>query len=345
MKIIFRVDADSKKGVGHLMRCLALGQSLFNSNCDVIFAVRPNTKKICLTRQDWVGRIKVIPDSVALDQEVQWLADVVLSEAVDVLCLDGYQFDHQYRQSLFNIPCKHICFDDQNQFIDLPTHLVINGARNASELGYQKSAPQAVHCIGDKFRILRQEFIHEPEVPWSKKSNLTLVFGGSDPANVTLPLLEGLDLIEFKGNITVVTGPAYPNLQKLHKFLATTDLIVEHQHDCQQIARIFSQSKLTITAAGGSQFEVMVCGSPAILVVVADNQLNATRQAAQEGWCEMLDVRTGIPAINTAKRIKQLWDKNENLKIMGQRALLLADKNGAARVVRALIALISEQKQ
>ena len=48
---------------------------------------------------------------------------------------------------------------------------------------------------------------------------------------------------------------------------------------------------LTVSAAGSSQFELACAGSPAILLVVADNQLDASLQAVQQGWCDVIDMR------------------------------------------------------
>lgn len=321
------------------MRCLALAQAMSGRGAEVIFAVRNSTAKICLRRNDWVGIINLIPEDIHISQEAKWLANLVTSETADFLCIDGYQFDKTYRQAIYEINCKHLCFDDLNELHELPTDLLINGASNASSLNYQSSAPDAMHCLGDKYRVLRQEFVTTPNVTFQLRQKLTLVFGGSDPSNITLPLLKALEVLGFGDKISVVTGAAYSCLSSMQKFISQTQLDIEHLHDCQQMAELFMQSRLTVSAAGGSQFEVMACASPAILVVVADNQINATEQAVSQHWCEMFDARNGFDHEGCAMRINQLWQQQQMLEEMSVKANLLADCLGAERVIDAITRL------
>ena len=84
------------------------------------------------------------------------------------------------------------CFDDANLTENLHCDLVINGASKQVKEVYGKTAPEAVHCVGPEYRVLRQEFTELPELSFEQRGSLTLVMGGSDPANLTLPLLNKL---------------------------------------------------------------------------------------------------------------------------------------------------------
>jgi UDP-2,4-diacetamido-2,4,6-trideoxy-beta-L-altropyranose hydrolase len=336
MKILFRVDANKQIGVGHLMRCLALAQALAQQNIKSAFAVTAETAEIARKRLDWVGDLYLIKSGLPVQQEVSQISEFVSSLDCSAIILDGYHFDQFYRQSLRNLPCKHICFDDNNNYSQLYTDLVINGASNAQQLNYQQTAEDAVLCIGEDYRILRQEFVNNQDIPWQQRQYLTVIMGGSDPLNMTLPLLHALIKKRFTGPLKVITGAAYVYSEKIFELIQNCQLPIEYEQDCQHVAEVFRRSKLCVSAAGGSQFEIMVCASPAVLLVVADNQLLATESAVKQGWCDMVDVREGCDFDALATRVIDLWNTPEQLQNWSQTAKSLSKVDGAVKVVSAI---------
>ncbi|MFT4940871.1 MAG: UDP-2,4-diacetamido-2,4,6-trideoxy-beta-L-altropyranose hydrolase [Paraglaciecola sp.] len=344
MKVLFRVDASPTIGMGHLMRCLALAQTLEKSAVQTFFAVSESALSLCKNRDDWVGEILVVPKDIEFSEEALWLDSVISEHKIDALVLDGYQFTKSYRQSLLSFPCCKILFDDNNNSGSLHCDLVINGAENAPLLGYQHSAPNALYCLGSHYRILRQEFIDTAANNWENRHLLTICMGGSDPKKLTLPLLEALHKEDFKAQICVITGGAYQELSKLKSFIAKSHMSLEHIHNCQNMADIFRQSRFVVSAAGGSQFELLACQTPGLLLVVADNQLNATQQASQQGWCAMVDAREMLDFDLLGKQIHEQWHDEEKLKSMYLEAKQYKDVEGSQRVVEAIITLVKKQR-
>jgi UDP-2,4-diacetamido-2,4,6-trideoxy-beta-L-altropyranose hydrolase len=340
MNILFRVDAGSSIGMGHLMRCLALGQALNKVNVQPFFAVDETTLALCESRRDWCGEILLVPDHSDAAAEAAYLEFILLDKQIDALVLDGYQFTQTYRHGLSKLHCPIILFDDNNDTGELYADMVINGAENAPSLGYQQTAPAAHYCLGAKYRVLRQEFIHQASNRWQDRQLLTLCMGGSDPKQLSLPLLKALEEQVFDSPICLITGDAYPELVKLQSFLKHSPMTVQHIHNCQHMASRFGQSRLVVSAAGGTQFELAACKSPSILLVVADNQVNATLQASQQGWCEIFDLRSEVNFKLLAKQITELWNNEQSLITMHQQAQEHGEVEGAERVVRAIITLL-----
>jgi UDP-2,4-diacetamido-2,4,6-trideoxy-beta-L-altropyranose hydrolase len=343
VNVLFRVDASPVIGTGHLMRCLALAQALEKSSVHTFFAVYESSLALCQSRNDWVGQLLVVPENLDVSKEALWLESVVRDHRVDALVLDGYQFNQAYRQTISNLSCANILFDDNNNSGSLHSNMVINGAENASFLGYNQTAPKAFYCVGSEYRILRQEFTHGRQSNWEQRDLLSICMGGSDPNNLLLPLLVELQAQSFDAPICVITGSAYQQLDKLQTFIEAGDLKFEHIHNCQNMADIFKQSKLVISAAGGTQFELLACQTPSLLLVVADNQLNATEHASQQGWCVTADARAAVDFNLLARQISEMWVREERLKIMCSAAKQHNSVEGAQRVVEAISELVKIQ--
>jgi UDP-2,4-diacetamido-2,4,6-trideoxy-beta-L-altropyranose hydrolase len=338
MRVAFRVEGEPNIGLGHVMRCMALAQSLVKSGHVVFFFMSQRSQYFCRNRADWVGKILLIPD-INKSIEPQWLCRQCIELSADWMVLDGYQFDQAYRQSLQNNAYKLAVFNDMNNSGTLYADMVINGALNASLYSYQQTAPKALLASGQEYRVLRQEFLQLRNKNWPDRNSLTLMFGGSDPKNLTIKVLQSLCKVNVSMPITIITGSAYDGLNELADVIKNCELDITHLHDCQNMATVLVNTKLALSAAGGSQFELLACATPSILVVVAKNQHSATQDAAEQGWCQVVN-SDDSNADEWVLQCLSLWQQPEVLRTMHQKALLYPAVDGAKNIV----AMMSEHK-
>ncbi|WP_166424997.1 UDP-2,4-diacetamido-2,4,6-trideoxy-beta-L-altropyranose hydrolase [Paraglaciecola sp. 20A4] len=351
--IIFRVDAGSELGLGHLMRCLALAQGLEAQGVRVLFAVSQNSLLHCQSRSDWVGEIHPVA-GISLYDEHHELQQLCVKEKADWLILDGYQFDFSYRKSLYLGACKLAMFDDgqllEADIEDSQLAMIINWASGAQELAYKALSPNAQRCTGGTFRVLRQEFYQVAPLTFDKRNRLIIMFGGSDPNQLTQPLLKHFNDSFIRLPITIITGSGYQYLDSLNDAIKQSHLSIEHFHDCQQVASLFQEARLVVSAAGASQFELLHCAAPSILVVTAKNQQFASAQASKKGWCLVSDQSTlqamGGDELDTnvkeqllsqiVQKTMALWHQPEQLKKMHSNALSARQQNGFTHIYAGL---------
>jgi UDP-2,4-diacetamido-2,4,6-trideoxy-beta-L-altropyranose hydrolase len=338
MRVVIRVEGELSIGLGHVMRCMALAHSLIKSGHEVLFIMSQTSQQYCQNRTDWLGKILQLPD-IDKSTESQWLYEQCIGLSADWLVLDGYQFDQTYRHILQSTEFKLAVFDDINNSGSLYADMVINGALNAGLHNYHLTAPNALLAIGKDYQVLRQEFLQLTNKTWSDRKTLTLMFGGSDPKNLTLKVLQSLSEFHVSMSITIITGAAYNGLNELTELIKNSGLNITHLHDCQNMAAVLANTKLALSAAGGSQFELLACATPAILVVVADNQKYASQDAVNQGWCQVID-SDDLDAHELVKQCLSLWQQPELLCSMHQKALLYPAIDGAKNIV----ALMSKQK-
>jgi len=346
MRVVFRVEGEPNIGLGHIMRCMALAQSLVKHGHVVFFFMSQRSQHFCHNRTDWQGKILAIPETIVdIDKnaEPEWLTKQCSELRADWLVVDGYQFDMVYRQSLQSNVFKLAIFDDMNNSGALYADMVINGALNAALHRYQLTAPKASLAIGQGYQVLRQEFLQLTNKKWADRNSLTLMFGGSDPNNLTLLALQSLQNVNaaepVNMPITVITGAAYGRLHDLADLINSSGLDITHLHDCQHMAAVLVTTKLALSAAGGSQFELLACATPSILVVVAENQKLASQDAENQGWCQVVN-NDDLSVDELVMYCLSLWQQPNLLLTMHQKALLYPAVDGAKNIV----ALMSEQK-
>lgn len=336
MYCAFIVRASAQIGMGHLMRCMALAQALLKKGHTATFLLDQETQVLANSQQDWCGDIVYSDYDDAVDEQISCFCEKQ-TLVLDWIIIDGYNFDRDFCFAWQNKGFKVALIDDDIHQSPYAADLLINPSteKTITDDGIPILA-------GSQYRMLRREFVTARQLPQSQRHFLTLSFGGSDPANITIPLLSILDKLRIKAPIRVVTGQAYPHLPELTAILGRCSMDVEHVHAAQNMAEVWSETKLAVSAAGGSQFELAVCAIPSVLVVVADNQLQASQRAAHEGWCLVADLsatqQRNSELTNLGNRIVQLWNDDELLVSMHKSILGQYDALGSERIVDSLVA-------
>lgn len=333
-ELLFIADVSHKSGIGHLMRCLALAQAAQQRGLESVFFVSRYGQDVALSRHDWCGRL--VPVDINSDRTIAALRGRIASQHCVGLVVDGYYFEHQFIAELSKLPIPLLMLDDIKTAACEYADIIVNPAAPQWLQDYREINSRAQLCLGARYRLLRREFMQVPILPISKRQSLTINFGGSDPMCLTLPVLkiltQHLPNIPFR----VVTGPGYSQLDSLRDFIALSGAFIQHIHNCQDMVDLWTHSRLTVAAAGGVQFELCACQCPSVLIVVADNQYQATKKASEQGWCEILDARSGFDETSFIKTVSALWNNDVKLADMQVNAEKWSYVSGADNVLDAL---------
>jgi UDP-2,4-diacetamido-2,4,6-trideoxy-beta-L-altropyranose hydrolase len=316
------------------MRCLALAQAGDANGIESFFVLSSEGIEFTRTRHDWVGRVVVRKGN---DTEVaaQILALVDSCHAAAIV-LDGYGFSVEFARELKQSKAQLVYLDDTQAELAKYADIIVNPAGEGVSQWYQQQNPQAKVLVGQEYRLLRREFKATLPLPLAQRHTLTINMGGSDPLGLTLPVLQILTKAMPDTLMRVVTGVGYTDIDALDNFIAQSHVPIQHVHNCQDMADIWTHSRLTIGAAGGSQFELVACYTPTILLIVADNQVIASEAAEQQGWCEVLDCRKGLDRQALAKLTLALWHNPQRLEAMHQAAKPFAYIDGADNLLLAI---------
>ncbi|WP_196599571.1 UDP-2,4-diacetamido-2,4,6-trideoxy-beta-L-altropyranose hydrolase [Pectinatus frisingensis] len=304
MVIVFRVDSSTQIGSGHLMRCLTLaGQLQKKKNAEIIFICRnlegnlSNLVKthgyklillpavdIFVSKLDGYAKWLTVPQDYDAYETVQQLKDL---SPVDYIVVDSYAIDKKWEIQIRPYVNKIMVIDDlANRKHDCDILLDQNFFLN-KESRYNDLVPNNCELfLGPKYALLREEF-YEAQKCLRKRTgkvcNILVFYGGSDLTNETskaVRALISLDLADVTADIIVGEGnlnkDAIRNLCSRYKFL-------RYHEQVNNMAEFMNQADLMLGAGGTTTWERHFLKLPAIVTVVADNQLQGTIDCAKAG--------------------------------------------------------------
>lgn len=334
-RVIIRADGGGRFGLGHVMRGLAMAESLRSQGADVSFLMAdiPDCPAERV-RSRGFGVEVVAPDVL----EHGWRSD----EPVDILWIDHHEIDIKW-QSPARKWARIIGVIDDLGDRSFDCDLVVSPApRKGGEEFYREMVPSAQLLLGPAYTPLEKRFeILRPKAPLHEPSRRIIVsFGGADQKNQTCKVLEGLESIPGPLDITVVVGGLNTYREAVEQASSQSAHRVVVRVDVDDMASLWVEHDLAIGAAGDSAFERCCLGIPAVVIVCAENQetvaafLKDEKAGVVLGWWEE------VKANDVAKGVSALLEEKEHFRNISYSAWSSVDGGGADRVSEQLLSLL-----
>ncbi|MEC1715541.1 UDP-2,4-diacetamido-2,4,6-trideoxy-beta-L-altropyranose hydrolase [Schinkia azotoformans] len=314
MQILIRADASTEIGSGHIMRCLTLADMLRKEGATVYFVCRELKGHLCrLIEAKGYHCLRLSHLKPTFDQQKDAQETLCLLEfnglKFDIVIIDHYLIDSLWEQAVRTaIPNIMVIDDLANRKHDCDILLDQNYFKSF-EIRYDDLVPTGCNkLLGLKYLLLRPEFYEENTVN-DKKCNpiqdLLIFYGGSDPTNETVKVLEALDQIKLTDlSIHIVVGLSNANLKLIENRCRDRNFHFYVQID--YLGQLMKKVDLALGAGGVTMWERCYLGLPSIITVVAENQKASTEAAAEYGavwnlgWHENVKVSNLVDTINNA---------------------------------------------
>jgi UDP-2,4-diacetamido-2,4,6-trideoxy-beta-L-altropyranose hydrolase len=318
MRLFIRTEASSAIGMGHVMRCFALAEEARARDISVTFLL--NALDDVRDRLEAIGADGVTLPPLGSGEDLMALSELGLTRR-DWLLVDSYAADETYIAGL-SLMTRVCVIDDLNLLPAFDCELIVNAAEAATQMDYRRKTC-ATLLLGADYALIRREF---RTVKPRHGETVTLMFGGSDPQNLSaqaarLLMADGL-------HVRIIAGPANRHIAALQ---AMADDRLEVVVSPPSVAETLADSKLVVTAAGGSVGEVASMGLPALVLVVYDNQAAALSACPYP----VLDARAGLPE-DLGAQVKALLANPVVLRANAERAHALVDGEGPRRIIEAM---------
>lgn len=339
MKAVFRVDASSTIGSGHLSRCLTLARAFATRGVDVAFATREPTDHT----RGWIGREGHQLVEVAGASEADAARKAV--GAAELVVVDGYTFGADIHEAL-RAPGRIVCVVDDTGSGSSPIRAdaVLNGNLFGESVAYPNAGTK---LDGPSYALVRDEFREARERIATRaaedRRRVLVTMGGADPAGATETFLVALEASAIEScELTVVVGGSNPRVAAIREAAAR---IARHRVDLRvdvaRMSELMIDTDVAVVAAGSTCLELACIGVPAVVVSVADNQDPVAAEVARRGLMESVGRFGASSGPDLVARMDALLRDRVARSEAIQRQRANVDGLGAGRAADALLACVA----
>jgi UDP-2,4-diacetamido-2,4,6-trideoxy-beta-L-altropyranose hydrolase len=334
--LLIRADASSSRGIGHVMRCLALGQAWRRRSGQVMLASveLPNGLRGRLKAEGFAeAQVTVEAGSINDARETARLAR---AWGAGWVVLDGYHFSDSYQAWIKEAGLRLLVLDDFGHASHTKADLLLNQNLHARDELYANRLPHTRLLLGTRYALLREEFLccpdREREIA-AKGEKVLVTLGGSDAENVTLNVVKALGWLRDRTlEVIVVVGAGNPHLSTLRHAIAADfkrTRLVANVTDMQALMR---WADVAVSGGGSTSWELAFMGLPALTLVLADNQEELAAGLAQHGVSHNLGWHSRVTEQDLAAALGALLDDFTGRCAMSACGRRLVDGRGADRV-------------
>lgn len=308
-RLVFRADGNSRIGLGHVMRLLALAEILQPTFPEQLFLIRQPDPELVQQLAASGLAVQELP-LLPLPEEAAELVRRVL-RPTDVLVLDGYDFRYDYQNTVRGIVARLVYLDDLHSF-PLAADLILNPAGGISPAQYELRQPGARLLSGPGYAPLRAAFRQSsPTTESPDPTQILVCLGGADPTHQTQRVTAALLELPSAPQVHAVVGSAYASWDSLQAWAQDQPRLLLHRNlSGGQLAELMHQCGAAVCSASTVSYEYCAAGGGLLFILpVADNQYDIAQYLRQAGlalpYTSAPNVLTSPEAVRIANQLQE----------------------------------------
>lgn len=327
-KALFRCDASTLIGSGHVVRCLTLADALKKEGWSCFFAVSAETPPVVPVLTD-SGYAIMSPDTP--------------KEHFNAVIFDHYGLSKTDEQAFRPYTDCILVIDD---LADRPhdCDILMDQTHGRLSADYRPWLPPHTEILtGAQYALLRDQFHLVRAFSLERRKNaeckrLLVLISNTDPGNVTLKVIAAI-----KGSpvlsclmVDIVLGQRAIDRMKISESIADMHNVTLHT-DVRDMAAVMSSADLAIGAGGTASWERCCLGLPTIIIEIADNQKLISQNLHKAGAAINLGWHTDLSPEDIAESAIDLIKSPERMSLLSSNAANICDGLGAKRVAQTII--------
>lgn len=318
--LVIFTEGDLVRGLGHVGRCSAYAQGWMERGGQVCWVLDGDEAAVRMT------------GSASAVRRLRWQENPAQAPSdlrPDVALVDSYCATPEVLEAIAAGAGGVIFIDDLRR--TYPAGLVVHAAPDADE--HSKASSDAIWLEGPGWQPLRAPFWDlEPRGPVRPDvERMLVVIGGGDVRGIGAAMA-GLACEAYRqARIDLVMAPGLAAPEP------SSRLAVHHSLDASAMVRLMSEADVAISGAGQTVFELARCGTPTVMIGIADNQ-----QPNLDHWpglCGFIDAGRW----DDARLAERVGDGLADLRpaplrqAISERATVLVDGQGVRRLFDRLL--------
>lgn len=345
--VLFRLDASRKTGLGHLSRCLNLAKECISRGWTSYFAGNLDNdakKRIAAAGGEVVGKwSEEYETTLEPLRELALLHKAAKATGARVLVTDCYTLPEDYHLKARELFPLVVMIDDLNA-TPPAAHLLINHNIYAPHLAYRPKFPETRLLLGPRYALLPAASRNTgPKEIRPEVKNILVTLGGSNPPGLILKVLKALQQSGIGAVWNVVAGPGFTKPEIIEE-LGVSDRRINLHFAPGTLLRLLTESDLVICAGGVTAIEAAATGTPALILILAENQRLNAEEMDRQGIAVNLGWGGTTPVEAIAAVIVALARDVERRTRMSKRGRALFDGYGPVRCADAIQELLRSGK-
>lgn len=333
--LVFRCDASSTIGFGHVVRCLSLADELQERyGCKIFFAMR--TDKIGFQYVQDHGYSVIFPTNPKDFDYESWITEVFHVTNADTLILDVR--DNLPRTILKKLKAKKVLIVT----IDDPSD-----RRLDADLAFYPPVPQVNQIdwkgfkgelyIGWEWVLLREEFVLKRQRPNNKTPVILITMGGSDPQGMTLFAVKAIEMLSKNVQPIIALGNGFRHHEELAKLLENAQHHHEIRKNVKKIAQLMASVDLAVASFGVTAYELAAIGVPSILLCLTEDHSTSASAFANAGIAINMGRYDHVSNIKLSDTIGEILYNDGPLLKMRQSLSKLPLFNGTKNISKLIV--------
>ena len=347
--LLIRADSGTKKGSGHIMRCLSLAKCLNNIDVSFICRIMPGNFCDFIEQNGFhVYRLPLDFNSdendfpVDIKSDIDGTIEIIKQNKITPygIIVDNYDLDYQWESAIRQYTNKIIVIDDlANRKHDCEL-LVDQNLYPDMNIRYENLGPHnCLQLLGPKYALLRSEFREARKnlcVREGKINSILISFGSSDPTNETLKAIDALREFQTTIKADVVIGISNPHKELIKETCSMLPNVTYH-YQTDKMADLMTNADISIGAGGSTTWERCCLGLPSIVSILSEDQFELTKTFADEGYVINLGSASTVNSEDYVKAIKNI--DSVLLRKMSEKCMHLVDGEGSIRVAKKICSM------
>jgi UDP-2,4-diacetamido-2,4,6-trideoxy-beta-L-altropyranose hydrolase/UDP-4-amino-4,6-dideoxy-N-acetyl-beta-L-altrosamine N-acetyltransferase len=266
-----------------------------------------------------------------------------VNKQIDWLIIDHYGIDISWEEMLKPYVKKIFVIDDlANRKHDCYMLLDQNLVENYEHRYTNLVSSTCLTLLGPKYALLRKEFREISNKNLQRDDNRILVFfGGTDPTNETVRVVSILEKLPFisNWNIDVIVGNSNSNKEKV-KSICERNRNFSYYCQIDNMAEMMAKATIGLMAGGSSTWERYSVGLPALIIAVAENQVEISKFLQSRNFDNFLGVSGELSEAKLAELLTSYLN-DVNVK----KLVPLFDNHGYTEIIQFLLGDLREIKE